>query len=132
MVERLPEDARRFILTHIHAVTQLELLLDLHDRPKQEVSTEMVAREHRLGDEQADDLLHDLYARGFLARSTVEDRLRYRYQPESRELDRQVDAVAELYPKYRHSIIQLIFSRPGESVRRFAEAFRLRKDRNDG
>ena len=131
MVDRLPQDVTRLIGKHIHGVSQLELLLFLHNQPTREVSVETVAKEQGMRDDQASILLEDLTSRGLLVEADAEDEARYRYEPKSRELARQVDALAKIYPTYRHAIIQLIYSKPGESVMNFAEAFRLRKDEDD-
>ena len=132
MVDRLPQDVTRLIGKHIHGVSQLELLLFFHSQPTREVAVEAVAKEQGMREDQASILLEDLTARGLLAVVDSEDEARYRYEPKSTELARQVDALAETYPTYRHAIIQLIFSKPGEGVMNFAEAFRLRKDEDDG
>lgn len=133
MVDRLPQEVTRFINKHIHGLTQLELLIHLHGQPEEVVDARAMAREHRLPEDQAGALLHDLYSRGLLvAVKDHEGHRSYRFSPKTRELAREVDAVAETYPTYRHSIIQLIFSKPPESVTNFAEAFRLRKDGDDG
>ena len=124
----LSPEVRRFINKHLHGFSQLELLLHLRDNPNQAVTPETAARELRLADEQAAGLLHDLHARGLLTTDDSEGQTRYRYEPSTRELARQVEALAKLYPTYRHRIVQLIFSKPPESVTNFSQAFRLRKD----
>lgn len=128
MADPLPRDVKRFINKHIHSVTQLELLLHLHDNPGEAVTPETAARELRLGEEHAVSLLHDLRTRGLLATHEGEGEDGYRYEPRTRDLARQVQATAKVYPAYRHRIIQLIFSKPPESVTNFAQAFRIRKD----
>jgi hypothetical protein len=129
VADRLPPEVKRFINKHLQGFSQLELLLHLHDNPSEPVTPAMVARELRLGEEQAAGLLHDLHTRGLLATSDSQGRPEsYRYEPRTRELARQVDALAEIYPTYRHRVVQLIFSKPPESVTNFAEAFRLWKD----
>ena len=129
MADTLPPEVKRFINKHVHGITQLELLLHLRDNPTESVTPAMAARELRLGgQEQATALLHDLHTRGLLAIDKSEGQRRYRYEPSTRELARQVEALAKIYPTYRHRVIQLIFSKPPESVTNFAQAFRLRKD----
>jgi hypothetical protein len=132
VVDRLPHELTRLIRKHIHGVSQLEVLLYLHDQPTSQVTAEVVGRDQRMAEDQAAALLHDLHSRGLVAAIDHEGQRSYRYEPKTRELARQVDALAQSYPKYRHSIIQLIFSKPSESVTNFAEAFRLRKDEEDG
>jgi hypothetical protein len=128
VADPLTPEVKRFINKHLYGVAQLELLLHLHDDPGESVSPSMAARELRLGEEQAVDLLHDLHIRGLLAIDKSEGGERFRYEPTTRTLARQVEALAKIYPAYRHRVIQLIFSKPPESVTNFAQAFRLRKD----
>ena len=128
MADPLPREVRRFINQHIHGVTQLELLLHLRDHAAEAVTPAMTARELRLGEEQAVGLLHDLQTRGLLAVDSSDGLDWYRYEPRNSALARQVDALAKVYPAYRHRVIQLIFSKPSESVTNFAQAFRFRKD----
>jgi hypothetical protein len=128
VADPLTPEVKRFINKHVHGVAQLELLLHLRDNPNESVTPSAAARELRLADVQAVDLLRDLHIRGLLAIDKSEGQERYRYEPNTRELARQVEALAKIYPAYRHRVIQLIFSKPPESVTNFAQAFRMRKD----
>ncbi|MGH2757531.1 MAG: hypothetical protein ACRDI3_07065 [Actinomycetota bacterium] len=132
VVDGLSHEVTVFISKHIHGFSQLELLLHLHDEPERQVTIDVVAREQRMAEDQAAGLLHDLHSRGLLIAIDEEGKRSYRYEPKSQELARQVDALSQTFPKYRHAIVQLIFSKPSESVTNFAEAFRLRKDEDDG
>ncbi|MGH2749597.1 MAG: hypothetical protein ACRDK3_01785 [Actinomycetota bacterium] len=132
MTDRLPDEVTSFVLQHVHSVRQLELLLDLHNHHAREVTVEVVSRAHSLRDEQAAALLEDLARRGLLTKSDEGEQALYKYEPRTKELGHQVTTLAKVYPTYRDSVISLIFSRPSESVRSFADAFRLRKDENDG
>ena len=129
VADPLPREVKSFINRHLHGFSQLELLLHLHENPSEPVTAAMAARELRLGEEQAAALLQDLHTSGLLATCDSEGRREsYRYEPSTRELARQVDALAEIYPTYRHRVVQLIFSKPPDSLTHFAQAFRLRKD----
>jgi hypothetical protein len=130
VADPLPREVARFITKHLHGFTQLELLLHMHDSAGSSKTAAMAARELRLGDEQAASLLHDLCTRGLLEIDDGEGPKSYRYKPRTGELARQVDALVEIYPKYRQRVVQLIFSRPPDGVTNFAEAFRWRKDKD--
>lgn len=128
MADPISPDVKRFINTHLHGFSQLELLLHLRDTPNESVTAEVAARELRLGHEQTADLLDDLHSRGLVALDDGDAPARYRYEPKSEELALQVEGLAKLYPTYRHRIVQLIFAKPPESITNFCQAFRLRKD----
>ena len=67
MGDPISPEVKRFIHTHLHGFSQLELLLHLRDTPHESLTAEVAARELRLGHEQAADLLADLHTRGLLA-----------------------------------------------------------------
>ena len=83
-------------------------------------------RDLHVGPESAKAQLEDLHARGLLA---LEDNpaCAYRYNPSSVELDHAVNGLAKAYAGRRVAIFSLIFSKPVDKVRLFAEAFRLIK-----
>lgn len=128
MADPITPEVKRFINTHLHGYSQLELLLHLRDAPNESLTAEVAARELRLGHDQAADLLADLHSRGLLAVGDSDPPARYRYAPKSDELAQQVEGLAKLYPTYRHRIVHLIFAKPPESITNFSQAFRLRKD----
>jgi hypothetical protein len=51
----------------------------------------------------------------------------YRYAPPP-ELHRSIAGLVETYRERRVSVINLVYSRPSDAIRSFADAFRLRKD----
>lgn len=132
MDDKLPRDVTELLSKHIHGLSQLELLLFIHADSAREVSASMAARELRMPEAQIADLLDELAQRGFLKVSERQGDKRYSFHPTSTRFARQVDALADTWPRYRHSIIRYMFSRPPESVTNFSEAFRLRKDEDDG
>ena len=119
----IPKEARELIGRHIHSVAQLELLLYVRERAGEHVTADGVSRAQKISAEMAADLLSDLAARGFVSGS--EQGYVYDVKP---SLARGVDALAGAYGTYRVAIINLIFTGPSESIRNFADAFRLRRD----
>jgi hypothetical protein len=55
----------------------------------------------------------------------------YRYAPRTDDLGQAVAQLAREYPVYRVSIVNLIFSKPIDKIRTFADAFRFTKDETD-
>jgi hypothetical protein len=127
----LPEEVRRFIAHHIDSVEQLEILLLLHQQPGRAWSSEAVARELRIPSKSAGERLEDMVHDGPLSRQGVSPE-EYRYGPESMKLDDAVRGLATRYATHRVSVINLIYSKPIDKIRTFADAFRLRKDDDNG
>lgn len=126
----LPEAVRRLIADHIDSVEQLEILLLLQQHPERSWTAESVARELRISPLSAGDRLKDM------ARSAILSRLQgseaeYRYAPESPQMAEAVAGLATAYSERRVTVINLIFSKPVDKIRTFADAFRLRRDDDD-
>jgi len=128
MESRVPAHVRAFIHEHIDSVEQLEVLLLVRAHPGREWSAREVADELRIDPGSAEQRLEDLVRVGLLADGSAG----VRYAPETPELARQVDELAQLYQSHRVAIISVIFSRPSERIRSFADAFRIRRGDDDG
>jgi hypothetical protein len=127
----IPDDARRLLAQHINSVEQLEILLLLRRRPDESWTAAAVAEELRTSELSATKRLHDLRGRGFLTSSDPSDEA-FRYGPATDWLRNAVDRVSELYAERPHGVIDLIFSKPIDNLRVYADAFRYRKDDSDG
>ena len=55
----------------------------------------------------------------------------YRFEPRTAEVARAIDDLATAYADRRVTVIGLIFAKPLDKIRSFADAFRIRKDRAD-
>lgn len=129
MERRIPAHVRAFIEGHIDSVEQLEVLLLVRARSDKEWSASEVADELRIDPGSAEQRLEDLAAVGLLAGSSPT----FRYAPANAELAARVDELAGMYQTHRVAIIAVIFSRPSERIRSFADAFRIRsRGENDG
>lgn len=118
----LPDDIRAFIHAHIHSVEQLEVLLLLRRERPRGFTGQEIAAELRIHPESAQQRLVDLQGRGL----AVAESERYSYAPASGELERWVNGLATAYSDARVSVIQTIFSKPADSLKSFADAFRLK------
>ncbi|AKF04421.1 hypothetical protein [Sandaracinus amylolyticus] len=103
---------------------QLETLLLLHSQRDRDWSPGEIAKELRTAAISAGNRVVDLAARGLLA----VDQSRYRFAPSSGELDAAVAELARVYRERPVTVIEIIFSRPSEVIRTFADAFKLRRD----
>ncbi|HEY6980469.1 hypothetical protein [Reyranella sp.] len=122
--EPVPDDLRAFILEHIESVAQLEALLLLRREAKREWNAESAARWLYVPQSVAADVLARLRADGLL----VSNHHRYRYAPATPELSRMVDRLAETYSRALIPVTNIIHNNPLR-LRKFADAFRFRKDK---
>jgi hypothetical protein len=120
----LPDGVGEFIEEYIHSVLQLELLLLLRERGGDWTPAD-VATELRITEESADLRMRDLLLRGLLSVGALPES--YCYRPANLGLASSVDALAQAYENTRYTVINLIFSVPGDSARSLADAFRIRR-----
>jgi len=119
-----PPRIKQFIDDHLDSVTELELLLLLRSNPSctwtaQEAGATLYATTEAMA-----LLMGGLSARGLLK---SHDGDRFAYQPTTPELASLVDELADLYRQRRATVITLIYSKPMDKIRSFADAFRFRK-----
>jgi predicted transcriptional regulator len=126
----VPEEAKRLLADHITSVEQLEILLLLRRRPEGVWTPQTVAQELRTSESSASKRLAALRARGLVAMDDGEGVFRYR--PANERLGRSVDSLADAYAERPYRVIELIFSKPIDDLRVYADAFRLRKEDSDG
>ncbi len=122
--QAIPDDVRALIEQHISSVAQLEVLLLFFRTVPRGWDAAEVARELRIDAGSAAGLVSDLSARGFLALDAAG---RPRYAPSAATLAAAVPALETCYRERRVAVITLIFAKPPEPLRQFAEAFRLKK-----
>lgn len=123
----IPPDVKQFIADHIDSVLQLEILLLLLDHAEKEFSVDDVVTELRVDVGFVREQLDNLCARGMIA-CTGQSSSTYRYNPRSAEMRQAIEGLRTAYADRRVSVISLIFAKPVDKLRSFADAFRLRKD----
>jgi hypothetical protein len=132
--EEIPPDVVRLIADHLESVVQVEVLLLLVANPAKRFGAAEIGRELRVDPHWAGSQLAELAGRGMLEGNADPDPL-YRYAPRSAELGRAIDGLARAYADRRVSVIGMIYSKPAkpkDPISTFADAFKLRKDKNDG
>ena len=127
----VPDDVQRLIDEHITSVEQLEILLLLAARPDVAWTPEQVREEIRTSTSSAVSRLDDLRKHGILVALDGRDDA-YRFQPTSEATRAAVEHLATIYRERRFTIIDLIFSKPIDRLRVYADAFRFRKDKSGG
>jgi DNA-binding IclR family transcriptional regulator len=124
----LPGKLQRFIAAHIESVEKLEVLLLLYNSPETWWSAQSVYQKIQSNPQSVARRLVQLKAEGFLQEN--KDGC-FQFHSKSPEL---ADGVAELSTEYeqrRVKVIEAIFSHATEQMRRFADAFRIRKETDD-
>jgi hypothetical protein len=110
-------------------VVQLEILLLLFGQRERAWSSDDIARELRVDAAWVDSQLGNLCTNGVVTCTTTKP-LTYQYQPKSPELDQAVVGLAQAYADRRVTVISMIFSKPIDKLRSFADAFKIRKDKD--
>lgn len=130
----MPDDIRAalrdFIVNEIGSIAQLELLLLLQGDPARHWTAEDAARALYTATDATATLLEALRARG-IAVAGEQSPLSYRYAPKTPELDQLVRDLSTLYQTRRVTVINLIYAGPVQKLQSFADAFRLRKPKQE-
>ena len=122
----LPEPVNRFIVEYLDSAEQLEILLLLFRHSERDWSAEGVARELRISPLSSAERLEEFAREGLLVRG--EGGAGYRFGPRDPSLVDAVRGLVAAYAERRVTVINLIFSKPVDKIRTFADAFRLRKE----
>jgi hypothetical protein len=123
----IPVHVRRFLEENIDTVPQLETLLMMYEDPDRGWENLDVASRNYITEPRATDTLNALQRRGLvIAEGTP---LRFRFNPANEEVRALVAELALCYQRKLSAITQLIHSKPSASVKEFARAFDLKKDR---
>lgn len=130
-VNGVPEDARRLLASRITSVEQLEILLLLRRDSTRAWTPLALAEELRSSESSVAKRLADL-RKGGLVEAASSSPEAYRYAPAAEWLRASVDSLAKLYAESPYRVIDLIFSKPIDDLRVYADAFRYRKDESDG
>ena len=128
--EELPTEVRQFVGRHIETVAELEALLLLQTSAGRNFTAEQVSAELRIDPTAAAEQLARLHAAQLLARADGHPPT-YHYDPRPPLLAQTIAALAKAYTDRRVSVISLIYSRPTDQSKLFADAFVFRKDKKD-
>lgn len=117
----------QFIARQIDSVPQLECLLLLYEHESSSWTAEQVAARIYSSPQVARGVLETLHRRGLLV--TEADEPRYRFDPAGAASRQLMQDVAREYQKHLVPVATFIHSKASASVREFARAFDLKKDR---
>jgi predicted transcriptional regulator len=129
-VDDITEDVRAFLNAHISSVLQLESLLFLHGNADKAWTVRALVEALRLDRSWAETELRTLCDKGIIVREEASGsgESAFRYKPLTDELHRTVQALARAYADRRVTVTSLIYAKPIDNIRVFADAFRWRKD----
>lgn len=118
----IPQDVSDFLLKTIASIAELEALL-LMRREMTSWTAETLAQRLYVSPAEAELVLRALMSLGFV----IEDEQSFRYECTTPDLDLMVEKTAEVYARQLIPVTKLIHDH-GRRIRRFADAFRLRRD----
>jgi DNA-binding IclR family transcriptional regulator len=124
-LEGVPSEVCQFIDSCIDSIEQLEVLLLLWRSRPQALAPQAINRDLGSSLESITRRLDSMSRLGLVERLGVE----FRYSPEPTK-DAIVERVAQAYRERRVSVITYVVNRPNQSLRAFADAFRLRDPRS--
>ena len=123
----IPDVVLRFIEENIDTVPELETLLMMRQAEDRGWDVSEIAARNYISEQRAQETLEALRRRGLL--SLDAEARRYRFEPPADETRVLVAEVAETYQRNLARIAMLIHSKPSSSIKEFARAFDLKKDR---
>jgi DNA-binding IclR family transcriptional regulator len=124
----LPVKLQRFIAAHIESVEKLEVLLLLYNSHDKWWSAQSVYQKIQSNPQSVAKRLADLKAAGFVQENKEAC---FQFNPKTPELADGVALLNTEYDQRRVKVIEAIFSHATEQMRRFADAFRIRKETDD-
>lgn len=124
--ETLPASVQQFLSKYIRSLEQLEVLLLLRNSADRSWTSAEVYEVVRSSRPSVEERLENFVRLGFL---TKEDGAppTFRYAPKE-NLGAAADETANAYQKWRVRVIEAIFTPVVDPARRFADAFKVRKD----
>ena len=124
----LPPEVIAFLDEHIFSVTQLEVLLLVREAAPEPRTAAELARLAYLSSSAVSPWLEAFVARGLLERDPSQTG--YVAQPLDDHGEAVLQAVADCYVRRRVSLSRHVYAVREDPARRFADAFRFRKDKD--
>jgi hypothetical protein len=123
----VPAHVLRFLEENIDTVPQLETLLMMCEEPERSWLIADVASRNYITEARAADTLTALQRRGLVC--SDESPPRFRFNPATDETRAAVADLGRCYQRNLSRITALIHAKPSASIKEFARAFDLKKDR---
>ena len=124
----LPTALVQFARSYLHSVDDLQVFILCVDQRDRWWDATGIARALSITESRARRILEQL-ARANLLDIRISDAVRYRFEPGLQELEQQAVAFALAYHNHPADVVTLIArSTVADSVRDFADAFRIKRD----
>jgi Mn-dependent DtxR family transcriptional regulator len=124
--EEIPDEVRRFVQTAVPSVPYAEALLLFLSAHDGELETVAVARRLYITDPAATALVEELRAAGVVAPGSAPGT--HVFAPRDGEHERLLRLTARYYTTHLIDVTELIHSSTARHARRFADAFKFRKE----
>jgi hypothetical protein len=126
-LQDVPEHVRHFIVQFIDSIELLRTLLLLQANPNKSWTSSEIDRELRSQKSSIDKRLSDLYARKILLGKGLESDC-HAYGDVNPQYRAAIDELANQQKIRPYRIIELIYAKSEESLRGFANAFKLKRE----
>lgn len=103
----------------------------LHQRPDQAFTFDDLLRLAHLDLKTLDRVAAELVASGLARDTRSADGRTLQYAARSVDDRRDVDALAQLYHQRPVTLVRLVYEQPSTPLRSFADAFRVRRDKDN-
>lgn len=124
---KIPEGVKTFTYRYITSLEQLEVLFFLHKNSNNEYNAETINQEIKTNNLSIENKLNDLLNKGFIILTDSQNK-KYKYCPKTDILNLAVNEIFQFYKNNYHTLVSLIYSKPMDNIRSFADSFKLRKD----
>jgi hypothetical protein len=125
------ERIEQFVLEHLDSIGKLEVLLLVAREPGRAWTAVAASDELRTSEPSAARHLAELARQGLVAPEPGTPPA-FRFAPATPDLAALVDELVTAFPTWSTRITRLIYERPVQRLRELADAFRLRRDADDG
>ncbi|WP_374029258.1 hypothetical protein [Bdellovibrio bacteriovorus] len=125
MLNEIPFEVREFIKKYISSVSLLELLLLMKRNPQRSWTAEELSGEMRTNNSYASLQLAELVDSKLVIPGDRQGSFRLTENPEDNKMLSELEF---LYNNRRSSLINSIYAQPMDSIRDFANAFKIKKD----
>ena len=128
-MDDIPEDLLGFLQTTIGSIWALELMLTLRRQPLAAWTAAALTAEMRANLQLVSDILHRFERSGLV---TAAEPGHWIWRAASPELDRLADAAADAYARTPLRVTRAIADSYNRRIQQFADAFKLRPDKEPG